>query len=124
MAAVAQLLSLIWPFHISRMKLTKTHRKLLKFYIQHRTTPPTLSSVLRSFALSWSLLALMGAASTWFIWAGWPVVAWLYIGVCAGAFLRDISRIHLLFRTWPMLHAVLDWERAQELHASNETDPP
>jgi len=104
------------------MKLTKIHRKLLKFYTQHQTTPPTVSSVVRAYALPWTLLAAMASASTWFIWAGWPVVAWLLIGVCAGAFLRDIGRIRILFQSWPLLHAVLDWERVQELHASDESN--
>lgn len=111
-------LNIVRSLHTSRMKLTKSQRKLLKFYMQYRTTPLTLASVLRSFVLSWSLLALIAAASTGFIWAGWPVVAWLYIGACAGAFLRDIGRIRILFRNWDVLHAVLDWERVQELHAS------
>jgi hypothetical protein len=104
------------------MKLTKTDGKLLTFYMQHRVTPLTLRSVLRSFALSWVVLALMAAATTWFIWAGWPAVAWLCIGICLGAFLRDIGRIRLLFRSWPLLHAILNWERVQELHASSEAD--
>jgi hypothetical protein len=97
------------------MKLTKIQRKLLKFYVQHRTTPPSVASVLRSFAVSWLFLALLAGASTWFIWAGWPAVAWLFIGTCAGAFLRDIGRIQVLFRTWPVVHASLDWQRVQEL---------
>ena len=102
------------------MKLTKIQRKLLKFYVQHRTTPPSVGSVLRSFAVSWLVLALLAAASTWFIGAGWPAVAWLFIGTCAGAFLRDIGRIQILFRTWPVLHASLDWQRVQELLSADD----
>lgn len=78
--------------------------------------------MLRSFAWSWSLLALLAAASTWFIWAGWPVIAWLYIGVFAGVVLRDIGRIRILSHTWPVFHTVLDWERIQQILASDETD--
>jgi hypothetical protein len=103
------------------MKLTKIQRKLLKFYLQHRTTPPSVASVLRSFAVPWLMLALLAAASTWFIWAGWPVVAWLIIGTCAGAFLRDIGRIQILFRTWQVTRAALDWQRIQELLSSDDS---
>src|SRR4030095_480079 len=102
------------------MKITKTQRKLLKFYAQHRTTHPRVVTMLRSFAVAWLVLALLAGASAWFIWAGWPAVAWLFIGVCAGAFLRDIGRIRILFRTWPVLRASLDWQRVHDLLLAND----
>ena len=101
-----------------QMKLTRIQRKLLRYYAQHSTKPPTVWSVLRAFAVSWLLLAACAAASTWFIWAGWPVVAWVLIGLCGGAFLRDIGRIQVFLRTWPVLHAIIDWPRVQELLSS------
>jgi hypothetical protein len=102
------------------MKITKIQRRLLKFYLQHRTTPPSIGSVLRSFAVPWLVLALLAGGSTWFIWAGWPAIAWLFIGACAGAVLRDIGRIQLLCRTWPVTQTSLDWQRVQELLASDD----
>jgi hypothetical protein len=102
------------------MKITKIQRRLLKFYVQHRTTPPSVTSVLRSFAVPWIILAMLAGASTWYIWAGVPIVAWLFIGACAGAFLRDIGRIQILFRTWPVLHASLDWQRVQDLLSADD----
>jgi hypothetical protein len=76
--------------------------------------------MLRAFAIPWLLLTGAATASTWFIWAGWPVATWLLIGMCAGAFLRDIGRIQVFLRTWPMLHAVIDWQRVQKLLSSDE----
>lgn len=102
------------------MKLTKTQRKLLQFYMQHQTIAPTVPSVLRAFGFSWGVLVLLAAASTWFIRAGWSPVAWVFIGICAGAFLRDVGRIRILFRTWPVIHSVLDWQRVQELLLSDD----
>jgi hypothetical protein len=110
----------VWPLHKVPMKLTKIQRKVLKFYAQHRTTPPRVASVLRSFAVPWLILAMLAGASTWFIWAGWPLVTWLFMGACAGAFLRDIGRIQIFFRTWPVLHASLNWQRVQELLSADE----
>jgi hypothetical protein len=102
------------------MKLTKNQRTLLKFYARHRTTPPSPSSVFRSIALPWVLLAvLIAIASTVYFWLGMPVAAWLCIGAFAGVVLRDIGRLRLVFRTWPAVHAVLDWERLEELLASD-----
>jgi hypothetical protein len=58
------------------MKPTKNQRSLLKFYARHRTAPPTLSSVLPSFVLPWTIMALLNAvASAWFLWSGLPVIA-------------------------------------------------
>ena len=104
------------------MKLTRLQFKLLKFYAKYETKPLTLFSIIRPFWILWLLLLLVAGAGRWYMWAGWPAVGWLFIGASIGAFGRDVNRILSLFRTWPVLHEIINWQRLRELLQGNEKD--
>ena len=98
------------------MKLTKIQLRLLRQYEKFRAGSPTVSGIIRACWLSW-LFLLGGAAFGFWVTtaAGMSAVGWFTIGMCAGAFLRDIGRFRVLFRTWPVLREVISWERVREL---------
>lgn len=97
------------------MKLTKLQFKILRFYAKFETEPLTLFKIVSVFRLTWLLLLLVPALGWWYIWAGLPALGWVFIGAGIGAFLRDVNRILSLFRTWPVLHQIINWERLREL---------
>lgn len=101
------------------MKLTKHQLKLLKFYERHRTVPLTFTGVMRSYWIPWVLILVLAGISSWFIWAGWPALGWLYIGACLGAIWRDVNHILVFLRTWPAQHEVIKWERVNDLLTSD-----
>lgn len=104
------------------MKLTKLQFKLLKFYAKYQTKPLTLFCIVPPFWIPWLLLLVVAGAGCWYMWAGWPAVGWLFVGASIGAFLRDWNRILSLFRTWPVIHQIIDWQRLAELIQSHEKD--
>ena len=69
-------------------------------------------------------MAITATASYALLKSEWPLFAGLYIGICIGAFLRDVSRLRLLFQTWPVMRAALDWDQVEKLLASGEIDAP
>ena len=104
------------------MKLTLTQRRLLQFYNRHRSTPLSIGTVIRSHAPSWILMAITAVASYGLLKSEWPLFAGLYIGICGGAFLRDVSRLRTLFHTWPITRAVLDGDKVEKLLEAGEID--
>jgi hypothetical protein len=104
------------------MKPTKLQLKVLKFYANYETKPLTLLNILYPFRIQWVLLILIAVAGRWYIWAGWPQASWILIGLSIGAFLRDIARIQILYRTWPVLHEIINWERVKDLMQNNAKD--
>jgi hypothetical protein len=101
------------------MKLTKLQFKLLNFYARYETEPLTLFKIVRVFWLAWLLLLLLPTFGWWYIWGGFPALGWVFIGAGIGAFLRDVNRILSLFRTWPVLQKIINWERLRELLQSD-----
>ena len=67
-------------------------------------------------------MAITATASYALLKSEWPLFAGLYIGICGGAFLRDVSRLRSLLHTWPLTCAVLDGERVEKLLAVGEID--
>ncbi len=104
------------------MKLTRTQLRLLRFYAKYETQPLTVLKIARAFWLAWLLLLLVPIFGLLYIRAGWPVLGWVFIGVGIGAFLRDVNRILSLFRSWPVLHKIINWESLKDLLQNNALD--
>ena len=69
-------------------------------------------------------MAITATASYALLKSEWPLFAGLYIGICSGAFLRDVSCLRSLFHTWPVTRAALDWDQVEKLLTSSEVDAP
>jgi hypothetical protein len=102
------------------MKPTKIQLKLLRYYERFRAESLTVPDVIRICWRSWLALVVGAIFGYWVATAGMPVIGWLVIGMCGGAFLRDIGRFQVLFRTWPVLREVINWERVRELIQTHE----
>ena len=103
------------------MQLTGPQLRTLRWYLDHRDNPPTLGGFLRRFARVFVLwvacAALCGVA---FIRIGVPEGAYLIGGTFLGAALREIRQHTWAARVWPVIAAVVDWERAARLVAAAE----
>ncbi|MFO0808893.1 MAG: hypothetical protein U0746_09745 [Gemmataceae bacterium] len=98
------------------MTLTKIQLKVLKSYERHHADWLTISGIIRTCLPSWLLLLVGAAVGFWAMAAvGVPEAGWLVVGMCVGAFVRDVGRCRVLFRTWPVLREVIRWERVREL---------
>jgi len=93
---------------------------LLKFYSKYQTEPLTLFGIARPFWILWVLLLVPLVAGYWLIGAGCPPLGWMFIGMTIGASLRDVNRILSLFRTWPVIHEIINWQRLGELIRGSE----
>ncbi len=63
------------------------------------------------------LVVYFGALLAFFAFtAMWPVVA-VIAGVVAGVFLRDVSWLIGIQRTWPFSAKVTDWDKVQKIAA-------
>ena len=51
-----------------------------------------------------------------------PSTACLLVGLCIGAFLRDIGHFQGAYRMWPVTQQITDWNRVTELIESHEKD--
>jgi hypothetical protein len=103
------------------MKLTKYQKKTLRFFYSFQTEPPT---VVRQLRFNWfaCLPLLIFAVLGWMLVLipGFENAGVLLIGVCAGAFFRDIGRFRALVCVWPIYKEIINWQRVSELLESNE----
>lgn len=104
------------------MKLTRLQYKALKIYWRYHTAGLNIRQLLRTCWRQWLLLAVMGVLVCLFLVPAVPAAGWLYLGVCIGAFLRDIGYYQVSFRIWPLSQQIIDWKRVSELIASHEKD--
>jgi hypothetical protein len=100
--------------------------RTLQYYLAHRDRSPTVGEFLRRFSgvlLFWTVCA---AALAWyFVSIGWSGLAYLCVGVFAGAALREFRQHLWTVRVWPAIVAATDWNRVEDLvaRASGRTEP-
>jgi hypothetical protein len=104
------------------MKLTRLQYKGLKIYRGYETAGFTVGQLLRRCWKQWLLIAAFGLFSFFFLVPAWPALGWLYVGLCGGAFLRDVGYYQVAFRMWPVTRQILDWKRVSDLIESHERD--
>src|ERR1035437_6962846 len=104
------------------MKLTRLQYKALKIYRRYHTSGFTVRQVLHNCGRQWLLLAVGGAFGYFFVIPAWPAIGWLYLGLCIGAFFRDIGYYQIAFRIWPVTQQLFDWKRVSELIESHEKE--
>ena len=100
------------------MQLTKTQLRFLRIYQQLHRQPPTLGSLLWLGRLGWLSLLPGIAVGVWFIVAlpsSFGATGYLVVGMCVGAFLRDLGRSIASVRLWPVIERIVEWQRVDDL---------
>jgi hypothetical protein len=102
------------------MKLTRMQKTVLQIYWRYHTGGWRLGPVLRVNWWRWLLLAVVAAGGSWFAFRISSWVGGLVIGLCAGAFFRDVGQLRNSFRWWPVAEEIINWQRVEELVQSHE----
>ena len=102
------------------MKLTRLQYRALKIYWRYHTAGLGVGQIFRTCWRQWLLLAVLGT----FVFLGSipasPAVGCHFIGLCIGAFFRDIGYYQVSLRIWPVSQQIIDWKRVSELIESHE----
>lgn len=101
------------------MKTTRLQKAVLQLYWRYHTEGWRLGPYLRANALRWLLLLVIAVGAGWVAFHVAPWVAALYVGMCLGAFLRDLGRLLQSRRLWPMVEQITDWQRVEQLVQAN-----
>jgi hypothetical protein len=102
------------------MKFTRLQKNVLQMYWRYHTGGWRLGPFFRANWWRWLLLTLVAVGGSWFVSQVSSWAAGLVIGLCAGAFFRDIGRLLQSYRTWPLVEEVMNWQRVEELVQSHE----
>jgi hypothetical protein len=97
------------------MELSGNYVALLETYQKWRAEPPTYGSLMRGNMKRLAILTLSSAA----IASGChllraPQGEVLALGLWLGVALEESGRMRSTARAWPMICAVLDWDRVEE----------
>ena len=96
-------------------KLTRHQFKVLRVWLRYHSSGYSIAQWFRNCWKSWLLLGVLGA---WSFFCVVPVSAaggYGFLGLCIGAFLRDIGYYQVSRRAWPVTDRVIDWKQVQEL---------
>ena len=104
------------------MELTPIQYKALKMYVRYHTASFTVGQVLRSSWRPWLILAAM--AGFCYLCISPVPMACLGMGICLGAFFRDIGHYQVAYRIWPVTEEVIDWKRVDEILQAHEKNVP
>jgi hypothetical protein len=104
------------------MKFTRRQVKFLKIYQRLHRKPPTVLGLLWLGRLNWILLLPVIAVGLSSLLAAppGPEVGYLMIGMCVGAFFRDVGRNIASVRFWPVIEQVVSWEKVDQAVAESE----
>src|SRR5687767_3610836 len=97
------------------MKLTRNQIAALRMYLRYHTGGWSLAPCLRANWRRWLLFILLAAGTGWCAAQTWPWAGGLAVGICAGALLRDIERLQVSYRTWPVVEEITNWQKVTEL---------
>jgi hypothetical protein len=97
------------------MVLTKRERKALAFYDAHRNQPPTFGDFVPKLILYFLINTAFAVVVYILLVDEIPGVVWFFVGMLAGAFLRDIRRLVFTLQLWPFTAEITDWQKVEEL---------
>ena len=98
------------------MQLTKSQRRNLELYATYRSAPPTFWHLFRQNLPRLVFMALLVVLI--YVLAPTAGTEWLALfvtGLFLGVLVRDLGRFWQFVRMWPVLAAVLDWQRLDML---------
>ena len=109
------------PLTLDRLSLTAKQRATLRAYREFRTAPPTTFRLLGRAALVELLrAAVLGGLAGVLYHVGFPLLAAAVAGVAVGAFLRDLGQFMDSAEVWPVIVAVTDWQRVDDVLAADD----
>ena len=97
------------------MELTTHQFKVLRVWLRYHRSGYGIGQWLRSCYWSWLVLGVMSALSFFLVVPISATVGWVFLGLCVGAFLRDIGYYRATRRTWTVTDRVIDWKHVEEL---------
>lgn len=109
--------------------LTAHEQQMLKFYLQYRSTCPTLVSLVIRYLPSWGMMActfaiLLGVV---FLMSGAVMTVPILVfvtGVWSGAILRDFGQCRRVARFWPLHQRILNWPVVENFLFVNSPSQP
>jgi hypothetical protein len=100
------------------MRLTAPQIRMVRFYLDHKNSPPTLGQFFRRAAKMLILWIAFCAAGCYLVYlVGQPYWGLLLVGLFVGAAVREYRHFHYTIQVWPALTEVLDWKKVEELAA-------
>jgi hypothetical protein len=106
------------------MHLTGPQFRTVKYYLDHRDHAPTWAEFARRYTRYLVLWTMTGVAASYlFTQMGFPMLAYLVVGMFAGAALREMRQHHHVIRAWPAIALIVNWDRARELVTETEGPP-
>ena len=106
------------------MKLTKPQRQRLETYWLFHQRPPRRADQIKRIAPQMAMLGLLAAAAMAmaFLTGGAASIIWFVLfGYIAGMATAAFAVVYTKFSLWPMIEAITDWERVEDLRRENGT---
>lgn len=98
------------------MILSNVQRKLLNRYMGYRAKPPTALGLLAKSAPRYIVVtAILGAAALLSLEPDERSIAFVALGMWIGITTGYLREIIAALRLWPVVAAVLDWNKIDEL---------
>jgi hypothetical protein len=107
------------PYEAVSIRVDKDRRsdkRILEFYLRHRSINPTLATMIGQHTCVWLIQIYGGIAAILFtfILVGCSDVRYLVIGLIAGSMIRDVVMCRQTVHRWPLYRDVLNWERIEQ----------
>jgi len=101
------------------MGWSRSQLRALRYLHAHRDRNPTIAEHFPKLGFR-LLIGLALAFGAYYCFLGLsPALTWLFIGMLAGATLRDMRYLTSSVRTWPLLTSVIDWDRVRQMADEN-----
>jgi hypothetical protein len=98
------------------MKLTRRDTLYLRALSEIHAKQPSFLVLLKFYRLAWFLLFILGLCGG--LLALTPDAIGpgsILVGTVIGAFLRDVNRILVVKRTWPITETITNWDAVSDL---------
>lgn len=93
------------PYQYARLKQSQ------RFHAEGVTGPIL---VIRHWRF-WLVMLLLALLVHFLFASVTPYLAWIGMGVCIGAMLRELGHIRHIIRIWPVSNEITSWEKVSEL---------
>lgn len=103
---------------------TPLHRKVLKNYREVHGKPLRFGSLLR---YSWprlvGILLIFGGGALVLKSINQQEMLWFYLGLGTAALLSEVGKSRVFLKVWPMMEAIVDWDKVDAILGKAPDDP-